>query len=172
MKIPLSLQEKLQELQGDKDQAIADALFQTDIAIDFEIGAVVLTRLNVADNMIDRVALSRTPPAVGAVRASTKQFESIRIPADAKENALARCIAGGKSEIVTDWYELFTPALSAQEARDNQAGAGVMCSVVNSYAGKESSGALIFSLLCGAEEVGSEHLAVFNEFANLVGEIS
>src|SRR5207253_8708356 len=68
-----------------------------------------------------------TPAADGAVKMSEKPFADIKIPLAHKRNIIAKAIASGEPQMTADWELLFVPALSAQAARYNQAGAGIEC---------------------------------------------
>ena len=151
-------------------QVLVDAPFATEHVIDYEIAAIVLTVENSTDQTIDRIALSQTPSAAGAVKASAVPFKKIRIPLQCTENALVASVSQDITIVTSDWYNLFRPTLSARQARDNQAGAGVQCSVVVPFTGKTMRGALIFSLLCTEAELTAQHRAFFSDYATFVGK--
>src|ERR1700733_6823625 len=58
-----------------------------------DLGIVVLLMVNSDDNTIDRIALSNTPAADGAVKMSEKPFADIKIPLNHKRNSIAQAIA-------------------------------------------------------------------------------
>ena len=109
------------------------------------LGIVVLLLRNNNDQTIDRVALSRTEHAEGAQAISVKKFEEIRIPLSATNNALVQSVLQDRYTFVTDWTYMFIPALTAEEARLNQAGAAIDCSVIYPLSSLPSGGCMIFS---------------------------
>lgn len=114
-------------------------------AIMLGLGIVVLLLKNTAENSIDRVALSRTEHADGAEAISVKKFKDIRIPLDAQDNVLVQVVLQDEYKFVTDWKYMFIPALSPEEARLNQAGAAIDCSVIYPLSGYTAGGCMIFS---------------------------
>lgn len=164
-----NLREKLEALivPGD-NQSLVDAPFVTMEAVRIELGVIVLLLVRPKTKTLDRVALSQTEPAAGAVRMSNKPFHEIKIPLDTKDNSLVKAIETGKRQIVTDWKYLFIPELSPEEARDNQRGSGVLVSVVEPFKAKSQKGALIFSFLCPKSSLAKEHLSFTADFAKVV----
>jgi hypothetical protein len=150
------LNEKISLVAGNY-QSMVNVPFDTLASVEIELGAVVLLLENTATKTIDRIALSETEPALGAVRASRKPFHEIKIPLTCKVNAIVRAINTGRKQTVANWKYLFTPELRAQEARDNQHGAGILCSIVSPLEKASRRGAIIFSFLCSAGEISKEH---------------
>jgi len=136
-----------------------------------DLGIVVLLMVNAKDKTIDRIALSNTPAADGAVKMSEKPFGDIKIPLAHKRNIIARAIATGEHQVTADWELLFVPALSAQAARFNQAGAGIECSQVYPLKNAGEGGALIFSFFQPARNIGPEHVAFMEAYSGMVAEV-
>lgn len=109
------------------------------------LGIIVLLLTNKADGTIDRVALSKTEHADGAQAISVKKFEDIQIPLDATDNILVQAVLQDEYKFVTDWKYMFIPTLTAEEARLNQAGAAIDCSVIYPLSNLPSGGCMIFS---------------------------
>lgn len=129
----------------------ADRIFTTHLGL----GIVVLLLKNDQTQTLDRIALSDTELATGAVRMSAKPFHEIKIPLDASQNILVQTVNHNKPMRTDDWQYLFTPVLTAQEARLNQYGAGVEFSFtypLYSAAKKDTVGAMIFSYFSLHEE--------------------
>lgn len=128
-------------------QTIVDAPFTNPVeAARMGLGIVVLLLLDHKTGIIHRVALSNTELAKGTTDISVKKFEDIEVPLDAPDNVIARAIRTGKPEGTADWHYLFTPALTAEEARLNQAGGAIAYSEVHPLQNKDCrGGALIFS---------------------------
>jgi len=161
------LEQKISSAKGNAQQ-IVDAPFTTISSVTIELGAVVLLLENRKTKTIDRIALSNTEPAAGAVRSSSKPFHKIKIPLSCKENIVITAIKTGEQQTVIDWKFLFAPELSALEARDNQNGAGVMCSIVAPLKNTKQRGAIIYSFLCPESDIGIEHQDFINKFTELV----
>jgi hypothetical protein len=135
-----------------------------------DLGIVVLLMVNSDDGTIDRIALSNTPAADGAVKMSEKPFADIKIPLNHKKNVIARAIASGEPQVTADWELLFVPALSAQAARFNQAGAGIESSQVYPLKDAGDGGALIFSFFQPARNIGPEHQIFMQSYSEMVAE--
>jgi hypothetical protein len=144
----LALAEQLKKAQDDQQlfRAIVDTPFnihrvQTTFLF---LGIIVLLQVNKETNTIDRVALSDTELAKNTTDVSMVPFEEIKIPCEDQENIIAATINDKKSHDTTDWKFLFTPALTAEQARVNQASAGIAYSAVYPVPARDG-GALIFS---------------------------
>ncbi len=109
------------------------------------LGIVVLLIVNDKDGVIERVALSNTMHADGTKQMSVKRFEDIRIPLEDKDNIIAKAIRSGDPQATTDWAVLFTPELTPEQARMNQAGGGIGYSEVYPLSAGGTRGAMIFS---------------------------
>ncbi|HSH56058.1 MAG TPA: hypothetical protein VK983_04500 [Candidatus Limnocylindrales bacterium] len=134
------------------------------------LGIVVLLLKNDKDGTVDRVALSRTERAEGAVAISVKKFEEIKIPLDEHDNVLVQAIHRDEFRIITDWKYLFIPALTPQEARLNQAGAAIDCSVVYPLSQFSRGGALIFSYFEPMSKLTNGHHRFMGGYAKAASE--
>lgn len=132
------------------------------------LGIVVLLLVNPETGNIDRVALSDTELAEGAVRMSVKPFKDIKIPLAFRGNFIAEAIRSGRYQQTSDWRYLFAPALSPEEAHLNQAGAGIGCSYVYPIKGINNGGALIFSYFQPLDKIGSEHRQFMHAYSRIV----
>lgn len=150
--------------------AIVNAPFEDKLtAATLSLGIVVLLLVNKKTNMIDRVALSDTEPAKGAVTISEKPFKTIKIPIDYTANAIAKAIQTNESQKVTDWKYLFIPAMSPEGGRFNQAGAGIGCSVVCPIKVRDG-GALIFSYYQEPDKIGRLQHDFMKRYTTLVSK--
>lgn len=135
----------LNDKQQSLYQEIVNAPFANKYKVtSLDLGIVVLLLVNPETQTIDRIALSNTEHAKGALRMSEKKFHEIKIPLKNKTNIIPIAINGGKPQHTDDWYFLFTPELNAKSARFNQTGAGIACSFVYPFDALHG-GALIFS---------------------------
>ena len=138
-------------------QAIVDAPFFDKVqATHLDLGIVVLLLANTTTQTIDRVALSDTELAKGAIKMSAKPFKSIKIPLGHAENIIAAALSDNKPHETDDWRYLFVPALTPQAARYNQSGAGIECSIVYPLQVREGA-ALIFSFFQPPDNIGADH---------------
>lgn len=134
------------------------------------LGITVLLLANKATGMIDRVALSNTELAKNTTDVSYVPFEEIKIPLDNHEgNIIAKAIQSGKPQDTTDWKFLFDPALTPQQARINQASAGIAYSAVYPFSAR-NGGAMIFSYYQYASEIGEPQHKFMKNYISLVDE--
>jgi hypothetical protein len=168
------LKELLNGAQGDKE------LFQTIVNAPFSdkrrsallgLGIVVLLLVNKPTRTIDRVALSDTDLAKGAVRMSVKPFHDIKIPYDYKGNFVAEAIRSERYQQTGDWQYLFAPDLAPEEARLNQAGAGIGCSYVYPLIDARNGGALIFSYYLPLDKIEKEHHDFMRTYARIAAKV-
>lgn len=155
-------------------QAIVDVPFSDKLhSTSLGLGIVVLLLADHEHNALRRIALSRTELAAGAVKYSVKPFNEITIPLDFEKNILTKAISTHIPQQTIDWADLFAPELTADEARFNQAGAGIACSIVYPLieTGKnEALGAMIFSYFEPLASIGEEHrlfMEAYTEAATL-----
>lgn len=151
-------------------QAIVDMPFQSRLsATKLGLGIVVLLLSDYEQKVLRRIALSNTEMASGAVAISSKPFHEILIPLDYSENLLIRALQTGEHQQTEDWAGLFVPDLSPEDARFNQAGAGVACSVVyplKSSGENEPFGAMIFSYYEPLDEIRQAHHAFMQSYTD------
>ena len=153
-------------------QAIVDTPFTDKLrATELSLGIVVLLLVDQKNQTLDRIALSNTEMAKGAVAISAKPFHDIRIPLTATSNALIKAIRSHQAQLTEDWADMFIPELTPEEARFNQAGAGIACSVMQplmNFDGSEAFGALIFSYFEPLSSLNDTHHAFMRIYAETV----
>lgn len=132
------------------------------------LGVVVLLLVDKKNKTINRIALSNTEEAMGAVNYSVKPFKDIKIPLDNRENYLGVAIRTRRPMITADWKDMFVPALTPQEARLNQAGAGIACSAIYPLIGARDGGAMIFSFYEPIGRIGQDHHTFMSKYSALV----
>ncbi len=112
-------------------QAIVDAPFADPLtATKLDLGITVLLLVNQENKTIDRIALSKTEQAKKTLQMTAKPFHEIRIPVNHPTNIISQAIKEHSPQHTEDWQYLFVPELTPQQARFNQAGAGIECSMV------------------------------------------
>jgi hypothetical protein len=149
-------------------EAIVNAPFHDKVrTTQLDLGIIVFLLVNKANGTIDRIALSDTEQAAGAVKMSEKPFKDIKIPVNHRTNLIAHAITTGKYQCVSDWQYLFVPALSPRAARFNQAGAGIEFSCVIPLAARDG-GALIFSFFQESRNIADKHYSFMQTYSKLV----
>jgi hypothetical protein len=167
------LQSLLSAAKNDKQlfDVIVNAPFKDKLQMTvMGLGIIVLLLVNKKTGTIDRLALSKNEQAEGTLNMSTKKFEEIKIPVGYTKNIIAKAIQTGHQQSTTNWEYLFTPELTAEEARLNQAGGAIAYSVVQPLLGTRDGGALIFSFHQYPSEIGAQHHAFMKTYSNLVAE--
>lgn len=166
------LRESLETANNDESlfQSIVNAPFEQRVAAAFLfLGIVVFLQVNKTDGTIDRIALSDTELAKNTTDVSVVPFARIRVPLAQPENIIAQAIRTGKPQDTTDWKYLFEPALTPEQARINQASAGIAYSAVYPLKSRDG-GALIFSYFQYEHGVTKDHHAFMMAYTKLVDE--
>lgn len=148
---------------------IVNAPFQTnqmETALLF-LGIIVLLLVNKETGQIDRVALSNTELAHNTETVSAIPFIDIKIALNHRSNTIAQAIATGEPQQTTDWKTLFTPALTAEQARINQASGGIAYSAVYPLQARDG-GALIFSYFQYSQSIGRSQSAFMERYRAIV----
>lgn len=167
-----NIRQQLRNARSDAElfEAIVNAPFHNKVQTTrLDLGIIVLLLTNNREATIDRIALSDTEQAAGAVKMSEKPFKDIRIPLGDKDNMIARAIESGEVQHVSDWKYLFTPALNPRAARFNQAGAGIEFSCIHPLKAR-GGGALIFSFFQDSKNIREAHHRFMRGYAKLVDE--
>lgn len=170
---PAAYEEALQQVQGRKElyNTIVNAPFADKAhTTSLGLGIIVLLLANSKQQTLDRIALSDTDLAAGAVKMSAKPFHEIKIPLSATHNILIQAMETKEPKATDDWQYLFTPVLTPQEARFNQFGAGIEYSVAYpllSGKDKNSIGAMIFSYFEHNSTLSADHQMFMQSVADL-----
>lgn len=163
---------KKQLAQATNDQElfarIVDAPFDYKVETAFLfLGIIVLLLVNKDTGTIDRIALSDTDLAKNTTDVSVIPFKEIKINVDHVENIIAQAINSGEPRDTTDWKYLFIPALTPDQARINQASAGIAYSAVYPIKARDG-GALIFSYYQYEQDIGPAQRTFMKAYAALV----
>jgi len=149
-------------------QSIVDNPFKDRLtAITLDLGIVVFLLVNKETKTINRIALSDTEQAILALKMSPVPFHEIKIPVGHPDNAIAKAISKHAPQHTEDWLDLFTPALTSQQARFNQLGAGIECSWVFPL-NIPSGGALIYSYFQPFKNISEDHKKFMTAYTNRV----
>lgn len=135
------------------------------------IGIIVFLVADRKEGVVHRVALSRTEMAAGTVQMSDKAFRDIKIPINRTDNVISRAINEKSPQVTEDWKYLFTPALTPEQARMNQAGGSIACSFVYPLEfGQDGGGALIFSYYKFLDKIAAEDKQFMADYSRVVSE--
>ncbi len=134
------------------------------------LGIMVLLVVDKETGIINRIALSQTELAKNTTTVSVKEFKDIKVPVDYQDNIVAQAIKTGQPYETTDWKDLFAPALSAKEARVNQASGGIAYSAVYPLKDGCDGAALIFSYYQYKEEIGDSQRAFMEQYSDLASK--
>jgi hypothetical protein len=161
-------------LNGAKDD---NALFETIVNAPFSdrrhsallgLGIIALLMVDKKTKTITRSAISDTDFARGAARMATQPFKRVGIPLNYKGNLIAEAVRSERYQQTSDWYYLFAPTTGAEEARLNQAGAGIACSFVYPLNYARSGGALVFSYYLPVDKIEREHREFMRTYSKMV----
>ncbi len=131
------------------------------------LGILSFLLVNKKTGMIDRVTLSSTDMAQGAVDFSVLPFNAIHIPIDDPKNITAKAIRTETPQQTRDWSNLFTPVLTPQEARFNQAGGSI--AITHVYPLKAlDGGALHYSYFDLPPNIGDTQIKFMDEYTKIV----
>ena len=131
------------------------------------LGIVVLLQVDTRTGVINRVALSETDFARSTTEVSVVPFHDIKIPVDHYENVIASAIKSYEPKDTIDWKFLFDPAMPPEQARINQASAGIAYSAVYPLQSRDC-GALIFSYYQYQGDIGIEQIEFMRQYTQLV----
>jgi hypothetical protein len=166
------LEKRLNSFTGLKDlySKIVNVPFQDRLLTSHvDLGVLVLLQVNEKTKTIDRIALSDTDFAKKAVQVSAKDFRKIKIPLNQPDNIIALSIKINEFKITDDWTCMFNPILTPEQARLNQANAGIECSLVYPLlSGK--GGALIYSFYQPQSKITDEHLDFVSTYSMIVDD--
>lgn len=152
-------------------QTIVNAPFAYKVEAAFMfLGIIVLLQADQKAGVIDRVALSNTELAKNTTDVSYVPFDEIKIPLSDPENIIARTVVTGEAHDTTDWRFLFTPVLTAEQARLNQASGGIAYSAVHPLKSRDG-GAIIFSYFQYMHNIGKAQHEFMRTYTQLVDEL-
>jgi hypothetical protein len=159
--------------QAEFYDAIVNAPFEFKMETAFLfLGIIVLLIVDEDTGNIDRVALSKTELADNTTTVSVKPFHDIKIPVSYADNTISTAIQTQAMQETTDWKNLFAPAMSAEEARLNQASGGISYSAVYPLSYNKKRAAIIYSYYQYLHEIGDQQHAFMDDYTKLVAEVA
>jgi hypothetical protein len=132
------------------------------------LGIITLLLVNDKTKEIQRVAISDTDFARGAARMAKRSFKDIHISLGYKGNLIAEAIRSERYQQTSDWSYLLAPDIGTDEARLNQAAAGIACSFVHPLIYARSGGALVFSYYLPVDKIEREHREFMRTYTKMV----
>jgi len=136
----------------------------------FGIGFMTLCLANRKNNTVDRIRMTDNYLAQGARSVTVVPFEKLIVPYDAKGNCVVEAIRSGRYQQTNDWNNLLTPVLKPEEARLNQAGAGIASSFVYPLPNFQPGGAIIFQYFITLDKIGKEQHDFMFRYSKLVAK--
>jgi hypothetical protein len=134
------------------------------------LGFLSFVLINRTTKTIDRIAISKTDLAQGALDITVKPFRDLKVPIGYKGNAVAEAIRSGRYQQTNDWDYLLKPSLKPEEARLNQAAAGIASSFVYPLTGAKNPGAIIFQYFITLDKIESVHREFMFRYTKLVSQ--
>ena len=165
------LEDILSESKTDKKfhQNIVDAPFVNKFnSTLLGLGFLAFLLVNKETNTLDRITISNTPTALGAINMTDKPFEDMKVPLNHKGNIVLTAIATGRYQQTNDWHYLTDPAVTAEASRFNQAAAGISSSYVYPLVGVNPKGAIIFQYYLNMHDIEQLHHNFMFRYTKLV----
>jgi hypothetical protein len=132
------------------------------------LGILSLLLVDKKTKTIRRVAVSDTDFARGAARMASKPYKDIQIPLGYKGNFVAEAVRSERYQQTSDWRYLFAPDISPEEARLNQASAGIACSFIYPLGYARAGGALVFSYYLPVDKIERDHRDFMRTYSKMV----
>lgn len=149
---------------------IVEAPFRQPLAVaSLFLAFIVLMLANKKTGQIDRVTITDTELARNTFEVTAVPFEDIKIPLHHPDNIIAQSIDDGRPRDTTDWYYTFTPALTGDQARINQASAGIAYTAIYPI-DIPDGGVLSFSYYQYASEIGDQQRDFMKNYTQIVAQ--
>jgi hypothetical protein len=153
-------------------EAIVNAPFHSKrVTTTLGLGFLSFVLINKKTRTIDRIAISKTDLAQGALDITVKPFRDLKVPIGYKGNAVAEAIRSGRYQQTNDWDYLLTPSLKPEEARLNQAAAGIASSYVYPLINTRNSGAIIYQYFITLDKIESTHREFMFRYTKLASQV-
>lgn len=136
----------------------------------YGLGFITLVLVNKKTSSVNRISMTDNDLSQGARSVTVIPFEKLIVPLDQKGNCVVEAIKSGRYQQTNDWYYLLTPVLKPEEARLNQAGAGIASSYVYPLVNTRPAGALIFQFFITMDKVSSEHRDLMFRYTKVVSQ--
>jgi hypothetical protein len=134
------------------------------------LGFLAFLQVNQEEGNLDRISISDTYTAQGAINMTNKEFHDMKVPLKHKGNIVLIAIQSGKPQITNDWHLLTDPAVTAEESRINQAAAGISSSLVYPTIKTEPRSAIIFQYYIPLSKIGRSQHDFMERYIKLVSK--
>lgn len=132
------------------------------------LGFLSFVLVNKRTRTIDRISITKNELSQGAIDITIKPFHDLKVPVSYKGNCVSEAIRSGRYQQTNDWNYLLTPVLKPEEARLNQAGAGIASSYVYPLTGSREAGAIIFQYFITLDKIENTHREFMFRYTKLV----
>jgi hypothetical protein len=151
---------------------IANAPFSNKlITAKLGLGLVAIVMLDKATKKVNGMAISDTESELGAIKMTSERFEDMSIPLHDPENLVAKAIRNGHHQETNDWYYMFVPEFSPDQARFVQAGLGIASSVIYPVNGGKHGGAIVFSYFKPLKDIGKDQHSFMRSYVDLAASL-
>lgn len=133
------------------------------------LGFLSFVLVNKKNMTVDRTSISNTEAAKGAINITVKPYHELIVPLSAHNNYVVEAIKTGQPKQTNDWCKLLTPALKPEEARLNQAGAGIATSFVYPLGARDGA-AIIYQYFIPLSKITNEHKDFMSRYAHLISQ--
>lgn len=134
------------------------------------MGFLTLVMVNRKNKTLDRIAMTENDIAQGAKEMTVKPFEELIVPLSFKGNAVVEAVRSGRYQQTSDWNYLLAPVLKPEEARLNQAGAGIASSFVFPLVNARDGGAIIYQYFITLDRIGKQQHDFMFRYTKLASE--
>ena len=134
------------------------------------IGFLTLVMVNRKNKTLDRISMTENDLAQGAKDMTVKPFEELIVSLSFKGNAVVEAVRSGRYQQTSDWNNLLAPVLKPEEARLNQAGAGISSSFIYPLINARDGGAIIYQYFITLDMIGRQHHDFMFRYTKLVSE--
>lgn len=135
------------------------------------LGFLTLVLVNKKTATVDRISMTDNDLSQGARDVTVKPFEDLIVPLDYKGNCVVEAIRSGRYQQTSDWNYLLAPVLKPEEARLNQAAAGIASSYVYPLIDTKPAGAIIFQYFTTMDKVGGENRDFMFRYTKIVSSM-
>jgi hypothetical protein len=152
-------------------QMIVDAPFENKLnSTLLGLGFLAFLLVNKEKGTLDRITISDTYSARGAIDMTATAFNDMKVPLNHKGNIVLTAIKTGRYQQTNDWHYLTDPAVTAEDSRFNQAAAGISSSFVYPTNSTKPAGAIIFQYYLPMPEIEKMHHDFMFRYIKLVSK--
>jgi signal transduction histidine kinase len=137
--------------------------------LDLGYQTVVLALVDEPTQTLRRISMSQTPAAEAIMGAGKMSFDEIVIPLSAADNFCIKTLLDQEVRSTTDWKDILTPPMTAEEARHLQQVSKVRNSVIYPVITQSKCiGVMIFSLSKDVSQISLEEKDLLTSFIEII----